>query len=340
MKTGDTLAVDSILICSWTADSTKRWVSSIIFNNTIINPNLNNEAQPLSASDSAGFSFYNLGRSAVQLVIPPIPHALSTRLAKKAALKREGWSIKITSALGDGSSLSPVYCGYSKAASSSVTYYPAAPSFGNASLGVYDRTMRRVFGHAMQHAMPEGGCAFLLAFCNDAKDRQKISCNLGSLSLLPQGTMAALYNDVTGSFEDLSKGAAGVFVEGGSKSFRWLMVGSKEYLAKASLIARPAVLKLFGTYPNPFRSMVRIRYSLPYEGVDKVLFSIYDLRGRTVWRTEVSAGSTYGVCDLLWNGRSEDGRQVAAGIYILRMSALNTDRKPCAVFDRKMTFMP
>ena len=338
MKTGDTLSVDSILICSWAKNTAGRYIGSPIFNNSIIDPQLNNAAQPLSPSDPAGFTFYNLGGSAVQLVIPPIPQAMSTRLAKKAAVKKqEGWSVKITSTLGDGSSLSPVYCGYSKTATAATTYYPVSPSFGDASLGVFDRTTRRVFGHAMEHAMPDGGCAFLLAFCNDGKDRQKISCSLGNLSLLPKGYEAALYNDVTGSFENLS---SGVSVEGESKSFRWLLVGTKEYLAKASVIARPAVLKLFGTYPNPFRSMVRIRYSLPYEGIDRVTFAIYDLRGRAVWRAEVAAASQYGASDLIWNGRSSDGRPVAAGMYILRMSALNTNRRPAGVFERKMTFMP
>ena len=86
--------------------------------------------------------------------------------------------------------------------------------------------------------------------------------------------------------------------------------------------------------------MVRIRYSLPYVGIDRVLFSIYDIRGRMVWRTEVPGASTSGVNDVLWNGRSQDGRSVAAGLYILRMTAFNTDRKPCGGFDRKMTFMP
>ncbi|HMD68777.1 MAG TPA: FlgD immunoglobulin-like domain containing protein, partial [Chitinivibrionales bacterium] len=341
VKTGDTLGIDSVLIFDWAKDTTGHYATDLIFNNTIISPQLNNAAQPLSSSDPAGFAFYNNGGSAVQLVIPPVPQAMSTRLAKKAAPKQQqGWAIKITSKLGDGSMMSPVYCGFSKTASAATTYYPVSPSFGDASLAVFDIATRRVFGHAMAHATPEGGCAFLLAFCNDGNQRQKISCSLGNLSLLPQGTLAALYNDATGAFENLTNGSAAVSVDANSKGFRWLLVGPKEYLAKAALIARPALLKLFGTYPNPFRSMVRIRYSLPYVGIDRVFFSIYDIRGRIVWRTEVSGASTSGVNDVLWNGRSEDGRPVAAGMYILRMTAFNTDRKPCGGFDRKMTFMP
>ena len=113
VKTGDTLGIDSVLIFDWTKDTTGHFRTELIFNNTIISPQLNNAAQPLSSSDPAGFTFYNNGGSAVQLVIPPVPQAMSTRLAKKAALKQQqGWAIEITSKLGDGSVMSPVYCGY------------------------------------------------------------------------------------------------------------------------------------------------------------------------------------------------------------------------------------
>ena len=99
------------------------------------------------------------------------------------------------------------------------------------------------------------------------------------------------------------------------------------------------MLKLFGTYPNPFSSMVRIRYSLPYDGVEKVRFAIYDMRGRMVWQKEISAVSKYGTSDLIWNGRANNGKPVAAGVFLLRMNALGKN-KPVGVFEKKMTFVP
>jgi PKD repeat protein len=338
---GDTLSVDSIQIADWTKGTTGKYTSGLIYDNSIVNVNLNNAAQPLSSTTQAGYTFFNQGGGTMRLVIPPIPQVLSTHLAKKSSLKRsQGWSVKISSTLADGSALSPVYCGYSRISSQAPTYYPAGPMFGDISVRVFERESKRLYGHAMQHAMPEGGCAYLLAYGNDGGEQVRVTSRLDNVANLPKGMQAALYNDATGSFENLSGGTAGVTVEGGSKSFRWLLVGSKEYLAKAALIARPAVLKLFGTYPNPFRSTVRIHYSLPYDGIEKVTFGIYDMRGRTVWRTEVLAGTRFGESDLVWNGRSADGRKVASGIYILRMTAFGTNHHQAGLFDRKMTFIP
>jgi hypothetical protein len=48
----------------------------------------------------------------------------------------------------------------------------------------------------------------------------------------------------------------------------------------------------------------------------------------------------YGVNELVWNGRGGDGRVVAAGVYVLRMAALNGSLKPAGIFERKMTLLP
>jgi hypothetical protein len=313
----------------------------LLFNKDTNDAAYNNALQPLSSSDPAGFNLLNKCGSALRIVIPPVPQAMSTRLAKKAkAPKRQTWGVVVSSTLQDSSELSPVYCGFSKSASGVASYFPAGPSFGNAALGVFDRGARRVFGHAMAHSIDEGGFAFLLAFCNDAQEKQTFTYHLDSVAHIPSGMQAAIYNDATGAFEDISKGSLTLAVDQNSTGYRWLFVGTKAYLAKASIIARPALLKLFGTYPNPFRSMVHIRYGLPYEGIDHLAFAIFDLRGKTVWQTEMKNVTAYGTNELTWNGRSLDGRPVAAGVYVLRMMASGTSLKHPAVFERKMTFVP
>jgi len=95
-----------------------------------------------------------------------------------------------------------------------------------------------------------------------------------------------------------------------------------------------------GTYPNPFRGKVRIRYSLPYDGVKTVTFTIYNLSGKVVWRHAIRDVARTGANDLVWNARTEDGSPVAAGIYVLRMTAQNANLKSAGVFERKMTFLP
>ena len=340
MVASDSLRADSIFIYGWKQNSNGRYVTEGLYNNTIIDLQLNNAAQPLGGTEPTGFSFYNDCDTAIRLFIPPIPQALSARLSKKAASRQQGWSLKIASTLSDGGSLSSVYCGYSKVNSTVTSLYPMAPSFGEASVGVFDRTTKRVFGDAIAHSLDGGGCSFLLAFCNEAQGKQTFTYHIQNLPVLPKGVQAAVFNDVTGAFEDMSKDSLAVAVGGNSKSYRWLLVGPKDYLAKEAALLKPAVLKLFGTYPNPFASMVHIRYGLPYDGVERLRFVIYDVRGQIVWQTEIKNVARYGVNELTWNGRSVDGRPVAAGVYILRMAATGPGLKQPALFEKKMTYMP
>jgi hypothetical protein len=190
--------------------------------------------------------------------------------------------------------------------------------------------------------MPSGGCAYSLAFVNEGTTDRRISYHLENLSPLPQGLTMAVWNGDKGAFEDLaaSKGDTVVAIGAGATQYRTLLVGNSGYLAKARQQARPSLLALVGTYPNPFRAAVRIRYSIPYDGVKSVKFVIYSLSGRVLWRSEVKDVTHAGGRDLAWNGIGANGKPVAAGVYVLRMTALNSGTKLVGVFERKMTLLP
>jgi PKD repeat protein len=330
---------DSLELYKWTRgqNATGNFRCEALFIRTIVN--LNNEASPLVYADVSGFAAFNAWKDTVVLSIPPIPQSMSKAgAAKNAAV--EGWSVRVVSRLSDGSGLSPVYCGYTKGKIAATTLYPLGPSFVKTSVGVFDNRTKKVFGHSMAHAMADGGWAWLLAFSNTSALREAVSYHVENTTLLPQELLCRMYNASTGKFEDMSAGDAALSLAPDSRDYRWLLVGTGAYLAKASIIARPGVLAFAGTYPNPFARFVRIHYSLPYEGVSGIRFSIYNMAGKTVWHREIATGIAYGASDLIWDGKTADGRSIAAGIYVIRMVAVNDKKKPMGVFDRKMTFMP
>ena len=342
-----TATTDSLAFYTWKKDSRGVYHSSVVFMKALGDSSLSNEATTLVSGDLTGFTIFNPYADTVFLKIPPIPQAMSTvGLSKKVSkpvmktATEPSWAVRIAARLSDSTEVSPVYCGFSKSAGGGTSYFPAAPSFVNSRVGVFDVSARKIAGHAMAHSAIGGGCAFLVAFDNESDNPEKMSYHLENLRLLPSGVTAAVFNANTQRFEDLSHGDATIPLGPNSKEFRWLLVGPKEYLAKASMIARPALLALVGTYPNPFRTMVRIRFELPYEGIDKLKFFIFDLRGRVVWHSDVACATKYGPTDLVWNTRTNDNRPVAAGIYILKMVALNGSQKIMGTFERKMTFVP
>ena len=75
--------------------------------------------------------------------------------------------------------------------------------------------------------------------------------------------------------------------------------------------------------PNPSRSAVRVELSLPgSRRLDAPLAAdarVLDLQGRTV-RLLHTGPMSRGVTSVTWDGRTDSGRQLGAGIYFLRLS--------------------
>lgn len=70
------------------------------------------------------------------------------------------------------------------------------------------------------------------------------------------------------------------------------------------------------TYPNPFNPQTSFRFKLQAQAPVKL--QIFNLTGQLV-RTLVDADLEPGVHVQRWNGRSQDGRQAASGIYLYRL---------------------
>ncbi|MEA3432426.1 MAG: clostripain-related cysteine peptidase [candidate division WOR-3 bacterium] len=66
-------------------------------------------------------------------------------------------------------------------------------------------------------------------------------------------------------------------------------------------------------YPNPFNEGTYIVYNIPEDG----WLSIFTVSGNLVREFEVKKENDH----IFWDGRNEDGRNVASGIYICRLSA-------------------
>jgi hypothetical protein len=77
-------------------------------------------------------------------------------------------------------------------------------------------------------------------------------------------------------------------------------------------------LHLAQNRPNPFRPQTAIRYSLPAAGT--VSLTVYDVKGRAV-RTLVDEYLPAGTFEATWDGTSDHGERLGAGVYYYRMVA-------------------
>jgi flagellar hook assembly protein FlgD len=74
---------------------------------------------------------------------------------------------------------------------------------------------------------------------------------------------------------------------------------------------------LHPNYPNPFNPSTTIRYEVPHGG-GRVQLQIFDARGRLI-RALVSRREPLGPKTTTWNGKDDVGRDVASGVYFLRL---------------------
>ncbi len=92
----------------------------------------------------------------------------------------------------------------------------------------------------------------------------------------------------------------------------------------------PAAVTLAQNHPNPFNPATTIAFSLARD--TRVELKVYDARGALV-RTLVDGTRPAGEQSVVWNGRDDADRQVAAGVYIYRLQADGVD------VQRKMTLV-
>jgi flagellar hook assembly protein FlgD len=76
------------------------------------------------------------------------------------------------------------------------------------------------------------------------------------------------------------------------------------------------VRQTIATSPNPFNSSTTLEYDIQEAG--SVDIQIYDILGRTVM-TETLSSQSPGVYNYTWNGQDNNGRDLASGVYQVRI---------------------
>ncbi len=82
--------------------------------------------------------------------------------------------------------------------------------------------------------------------------------------------------------------------------------------------AVPQEYFLSAAYPNPFNSMVRINYGLPFDS--RVSIKIYDVQGREA-ATLVNREMKAGVYTIPWTGVDDAGNMLSSGLYFCRIQS-------------------
>jgi len=92
--------------------------------------------------------------------------------------------------------------------------------------------------------------------------------------------------------------------------------GSNMVIAVVESPFMAPVFAMAPTFPNPFTTIAKIRYSL--DGTGPIRLRVYDVRGRLV-RTLVDGPGTSGHHRIVWNGLDDQGLRSAPGVYFVEL---------------------
>ncbi|MFA6107461.1 MAG: FlgD immunoglobulin-like domain containing protein [Candidatus Latescibacterota bacterium] len=87
--------------------------------------------------------------------------------------------------------------------------------------------------------------------------------------------------------------------------------------AGAAPVVLPRRLALYPSAPNPFNAATLVRFDLPE--AQEVQVAVYNVLGQRV-RTLVSGPTVAGRHEVPWDGRDDEGRPAATGVYVARLS--------------------
>jgi hypothetical protein len=78
----------------------------------------------------------------------------------------------------------------------------------------------------------------------------------------------------------------------------------------------PQSFALSQNYPNPFNPETTIRFDLPRSG--EIDLAVYNLAGQKVATLALGVREA-GAYTLRWDGRDDDGTELASGVYLYRL---------------------
>lgn len=128
-----------------------------------------------------------------------------------------------------------------------------------------------------------------------------------------------------GTYGDIDFGWSGVAYAGNTLDFNYqgLYFDHRQWTDVEDDITDEEAARAFAlhdNYPNPFNPETRIRYSVGGNGRAPVVLKVYNVLGQAV-KTLVDEPKTRGSYEVVWDGRDQNGDEVASGVYFYKLEA-------------------
>ncbi len=233
---------------------------------------------------------------------------------------------------GSGMRIPAVYFGYTPGVVRSA--YPLPHSFAKLRLWVFDRSTGKRYGHHIDQSLRGGFVSELQAF-NGTDSTQTINYHLEISGRFPETYSGLCLDGASKRMEN-----SGSFtVAPASTVSRWIVAGDAAFRRGLMESIMSRRFKLHPLYPNPARSFLHIRYTVPFGAQETVGITVYNVIGRKVWEKRSGGFLEQGEHVITWDGRDMRGAQAGSGLYIVRLTVMNPRHGAIERFERCATLL-
>lgn len=296
-------------------------------------PDYSDQTAVLEYSSPGGYTLYNLLDDTVTLRIPP---TLATEDDDSGLGRKKGdesWSARLLASDDSGFEFPALCCGYVPGLKNG--FFPLTPSFGRVRLFLFDRSTGKKQGHFFADDA-KGGCAKELHIANASDSARTITYRLETAGRFPETFSSRLFDATSGRFTPDGT----VTVPPHTTVSRWVVTGDAGFFSNFFNGMNRFRYGLQRLYPNPARSAVTIRYTVPLGARERLRITIFNFLGRKIWEKRIDRLLMPGVHLETWNGRDRYGRKVGAGRYPVRLVVLDGKGKTVKQFERCITYIP
>lgn len=329
-------AVDSVQFYEWICDT----VSGGFYLDALYGVVLPGSKDPVATlvhrehgGGGGGYSLYNPRGESVILKIPPV--VADTTATSEVAKKRPdpSWSASFVATTGRTGACPRLYCGYVPGLVGHS--FPVAPSFSRVRIAVYDRTTGRKSGHYLADDASAGVSKELL--CTNSSDSiEHLEYRLEPDGSFPENFKARIYDPLRGEFFS----SAAISIKPGSVVSLWLIAGDQAWHDRFAASAASLRYGLGRVYPNPARTKVTIRYSVPLGAQERLTITVFDILGRRIWEKRIHALLAPGEHMTVWDGRDMHHNIVGAGRYPVVLSVADEGGRVVRRFQEWVTYLP
>jgi len=274
-----------------------------------------------------GYAAFNELSSVDTLLVNPDLSASSTSFSKQAASRAESylWSIRILAQCQEARD---------------VDNFAAISSGATGGLDAWDRPEPPVIGEYVSVSFPHRDWeSHSPGFCLDTRPeptygeiwefevttniRDKVNLTFEGLEQAPNEFEIWVIDEVLQLSQNLRESNRYAVAGSGPDHPKRLklVTGRHDFVAGklAEVKHIPTTHELSQNFPNPFNPATTIRYGLPK--AERVTLKVYTLLGEEVLTMINDELKTAGYHAAIWDGRNQNGRQVASGMYIYRLRA-------------------